>query len=197
MLWHRNKGACVPSVLLLRHGAHDDVGSRLTGRAPDGGLTERGRGQVRVVATVLETAPPTALYASPRRRTQETAGMIAQHFGLKVETVSALDEVDFGAWTGRTFDDLACDPRWAEWNAHRAFARCPGGESQAEAQARALAFAFEAAARSERPLLVTHCDIIRALHCWSERRSLNDIHAIDCAPASLSSLDLVQEVVAA
>src|SRR3712207_6782721 len=157
MFWKRNKGACVPSVLLLRHGAHEDVGRRLTGRAPDGGLTQRGRQQVEAAAAQLERSPPTAIFASPRRRTQETASIVARHFGLTVETSPALDELDFGDWTGRDFGELVSDRRWGEWNAKRATARCPGGESQGEAQARALAFAFEAAAHHERPLLVTHC----------------------------------------
>jgi broad specificity phosphatase PhoE len=121
----------------------------------------------------------------------ETATLVAEHFGLTVSSSNALDEIDFGEWTGASFIDLAADPRWSEWNTHRSTARCPGGESQGEAQARALAFAFEAAAASERPLLVTHCDIIRALICWSERRSLDDIHQVSCEPGSLSTIDLV------
>ena len=164
---------------------------RLTGRAPDGGLTEVGRGQVAEAATQLEQSPPTAVFSSPRRRTMESAALVAKRFGLRVVESSALDEIDFGSWTGAKFLDLAADGRWSEWNAHRSTARCPGGESQSEAQARALAFAFEAAAGSERPLLVTHCDIIRALVCWAERRSLDDIHAVSCEPGSLSTVELV------
>lgn len=164
---------------------------RLTGRAPDNGLTEAGRAQARAAAEQLDRNPPTAIFASPRRRTQETAALVAEHFGLAVTEAPEVDEIDFGGWTGARFVDLAGDRRWSEWNSHRATARCPGGESQGEAQARALAFAFEAAAASERPLLVTHCDIIRALHCWADRRSLDDIHSVSCEPGSLSTLDLV------
>ncbi len=179
-------------IHLLRHGAHQDVGQRLTGRAPDGGLTEEGRAQARAAASSLDGAPPTAIFASPRRRTMETANIVAERFGLTVTAADSLDELDFGEWTGARFSDLADDPRWTAWNRNRAEARCPGGETQSEAQARALAFAFEAAARSESPLFVTHCDIIRALHCWAERHSLNDIHDISCEPGSLSCLELLE-----
>ena len=163
---------------------------RLTGRASDGGLTEAGRAQVLAAARKLDEAPPTAVFASPRRRTLETAQMVAERFGLDVTAAPELDEIDFGDWTGARFADLAGDKRWSSWNSHRAMARCPGGESQGEAQARALAFAFEAAASTERPLLVTHCDIIRALLCWAERRSLDDIHSVSCEPGSLSTVEL-------
>lgn len=153
--------------------------------------------QVLAAARELERHAPTAIFASPRRRTQETAGIVAERFGIDVTTAVELDEIDFGDWTGARFADLAADLRWSAWNAHRATARCPGGESQAEAQARALAFAFEAAASAERPLLVTHCDIIRSLLCWEERRSLDDIHSVSCEPGSLSTLELALAEVAA
>lgn len=170
---------------------------RLTGRAPDGGLTEAGRAQARAAAERLDGHPPTAIFSSPRRRTLETAGIVAERFGIGVSQADALDEIDFGRWTGTRFVDLAGDKRWSEWNAHRSTARCPSGESQSEAQARALAFAFEAAASSDRPLLVTHCDIIRSLLCWAERRSLDDIHSVSCEPGSLSTLELSPAEVAA
>lgn len=180
----------MPSVYLLRHGAHGDVGQRLTGRLPDGGLVDEGRAQALAAAAAFERRP-SAIYASPLRRTVETAAILGKAFDLPVTLEPALNEVDFGEWAGKRFDELDCDPHWMVWNVHRDRARCPGGETMGEAQARALAFAFEAAARHERPpLLVTHCDIIRALHCWSERRSLKRIHDSDCPPGSLSTLDL-------
>jgi len=181
----------VPAVTLLRHGAHRDVGERLTGRALDCGLTDAGRAQVVAAAKLLKQDPPAAIYSSPRRRTLETSEIMAERFGLTVTTSEALDEIDFGEWTGLTFEQLDADPRWEQWNAHRSEAECPGGERQPAAQARALAFAFEAAAKHDTaPLLVSHCDIIRSLVCWAERRSLDDIHAVSCEPASLTALDL-------
>ena len=185
------------TVRLLRHGAHDDVGHRLTGRSTDRGLTTDGRRQVERAIAALERMPPTRIVSSPRRRTLETAAMVGIHFGLEVETAAALDEIDFGEWTGHSFAELDRDPRWTQWNARRASTRCPGGESQREAQVRALAFAFEVAAHHDQVLLVTHCDIIRALVCWSQQRSLDDIHAVSCDPGSLTVLDLVEARAAA
>ncbi|WP_300973861.1 histidine phosphatase family protein [Sphingomonas sp. LHG3406-1] len=184
----------MPIVHLLRHGAHDDLGLRLTGRAPDGGLSALGRTQAVAAARRLQADPPAAVYASPRRRTMETASIVAEHLGLEVMEAPALDEIDFGEWTGRSFLQLHDDPRWAVWNSRRSEARCPGGETMAEAQARALAFAFEVAATHDGPaLLVTHCDVIRALHCWSERRSLDSILDTQCEPGSLSVLALAAD----
>jgi broad specificity phosphatase PhoE len=193
----KQEGESVSSVTLLRHGAHADVGVRLTGRAADSGLTEQGRDQARTAAERLRLHPPSAIFASPRRRTRETAQIVGDLLGLPVSVSEALDELDFGEWTGLTFGELDDDPRWHQWNAHRGTASAPGGETQRQAQARALAFAFEAAATHARPLLVTHCDIIRALVCWSERRPLDRIHEIACEPGSLTHLDLVLQEQAA
>lgn len=181
----------MPFVHLLRHGAHGDVGQRLTGRLPDGGLVDAGRAQAEDAARRLASDPPSAIYSSPRRRTLETAAILGKAFALPVTECEALDEIDFGAFEGRSFADLEGEPAWREWNAHRSTARCPGGETMGEAQARALALAFEVASRHKRaPLLVTHCDIIRALHCWADRKSLDQILDVDCPPGSLSNLDL-------
>lgn len=200
LLRERNKrvGKSLAIVQLLRHGAHSDVGHRLTGRGTDHGLTHDGRRQAETAAAQLERSRPHAIYSSPRRRTRETAAIVADRLGLDVIEAPALDEVDFGEWTGRSFAELDRDPRWLRWNAERSRARCPGGESQGEAQARALAFAFEASARHRGPvLLVTHCDIVRALSCWAERRSLDEIHTLSCEPGSLTRIDLLADARAA
>ena len=177
------------TLLLIRHAAHRDLGQRLTGRARDGGLSEEGRGQADALARSLAVQPLAAVYASPRRRTQETALAVARPHGLPVRTSAALDEVDFGAWTGERFADLDGRPEWDRWNRERSLARCPGGESMGEAQARAVAFAIEASAAHDGEVaLVTHCDIIRALLCWEARRSLDEILSFDAPPASVTRL---------
>lgn len=134
-----------------------------------------------------------AIYASPRRRTLETAAILAARTGVEVDLAPPLDEVDFGEWTGREFAELDGSAEWDRWNSVRAEARTPGGESMAEAQARAVAFAIGVAAAHEGDvLLVTHCDIIRALLCWQERRSLNHILSFEAGPASATSLTILE-----
>jgi ribonuclease H / adenosylcobalamin/alpha-ribazole phosphatase len=179
------------TLLLVRHAAHSDLGDRLTGREPDGGLSPIGKQQAAGLAERLQSRPLSAVYASPRRRTQETARTIAKAHGLAVRTEAALDEIDFGEWTGRRFAELDGWPEWDRWNRERSVARCPGGESMSEAQARAVAFAIEASAAHEgHVVMVTHCDIIRALMCWHQRRSLDDILEFVAEPASVTCLEI-------
>ncbi len=168
------------------------MGTRLTGRGDEAGLTDAGRAEVGRAAALLADEPVSAVYASPRQRTIDTARLIAARHGLSVRLAAELDEIDFGDWTGADFADLDGRPEWDRWNANRADSRCPGGESMAEAQARAVGFAIEAAARHDGAVvLVTHCDIIRALLCWQERRSLDDILSFEAGPASVTALPIV------
>ena len=102
-------------------------------------LSREGLEQAEIVADLLGTEPLAAVYSSPRERAWYTARAIAEPHELKAEISDALDEVDFGDWTGRRFDELEGDPAWDEWNSARSSARPPGGESMAEAVARGVA----------------------------------------------------------
>lgn len=173
----------------MRHAAHGDLGQRLTGRGPETGLSREGREQARLLARRLCSEDVEAIYASPRTRTRATSEMIAADRDLAVEPADALDEIDFGDWTGRAFVELDGDPRWMRWNEARSSARCPGGESMAEAQERAARFVDEVAGKHDGTVvLVTHCDIIRALLCREHGRSLDDILSFEAEPASVTRL---------
>lgn len=180
------------SFLLVRHAAHGDLGERLTGRGPEGGLSAAGRQQTEALAARLSGEPIDALYASPRLRTQETAAAIAAASGTPVQLAAELDEIDFGQWTGCRFDELDGRPEWDAWNRVRSRARCPGGESMTEAVDRALSLlrALDERHAGGRVVAVTHCDIIRALLCWRDGRSLDRILSYEAEPASVTPFDL-------
>ncbi len=175
-------------VFLVRHGSHGDVGQRLTGHGPEGGLTPRGREEAAAAAETLATRGVAMLYASPRRRTQETAAVIGARCGLAVTTAEALDEIDFGDWTGRRFEDLAGDPAWDRWNNARASAAPPGGETMAAAVARAVAFVEGIATGPV--ACVSHCDVIRGVVAHYLGLSLDNLLRFEVAPASVTTLDL-------
>ena len=174
----------------MRHAAHADFGHRLTGRGSDGGLTQEGSRQADALATELSDEAVAAVYASPRLRTRQTAEAIAAVHSRPVIVAEPLDEIDFGAWTGRRFEELDGRPEWDHWNSRRSLARCPDGESMAEARDRAAAFVDEVGQRhpQQTVVLVTHCDIIRALLCREHGRSLDDILSFEAEPASVARL---------
>lgn len=179
-------------VHLVRHGAHGDLGQRLSGRSPGGQLSREGRSQVRRVAEVLAREDISAIQASPRLRTQETARIIARPFCLEVETVAALDELDFGNWTGRTFTELAGDSLWRHWNASRSTCRPPGGETMRAAVDRVIAHLadLDASQSGLTILCVSHGDIIRGTLAHYLGLSLDNILRFDVEPASVSTLTI-------
>lgn len=177
-------------ILLVRHAAHVELGQRLSGRRRDVALSREGLEQAEIVADLIAVEPIAAVYASPRERAYYTAREIADRYEQKVRIADALDEVDFGDWTGRSFDELAGEPEWKLWNEQRATARPPGGESMDEACARAVA-ALEDMTRDhpdQSVVAVSHCDIIRAVIAHYLGLSLDNILRFDIDPASVSRL---------
>ncbi len=112
---------------------------RLQGRHVDDPLSEAGRREARQAAEIFRGAAIAAVYASPLRRARETAQIIAQQIAREVQTVSALVEIDVGAWEGRSWDEIMAD----EPDAYRQFSARPdevpyrGGESLRDVYQRA------------------------------------------------------------
>ena len=174
-------------VILVRHGSHDRLNRILCGRMPGVSLGEQGRREAEALAPALAGFGASALLSSPRTRTLETARPMAKALGLAISEEPGLDEIDFGDWTGRPLPDLAADPRWQAWNAHRADHRPPGGESMQEAQGRAIA------ALADRPepclIAVSHGDAIRAVLLDLLGLSVSAYDRLVVEPASISVVE--------
>ena len=178
------------TILLIRHAAHVELGRTLTGRRRDVALSGEGLEQAEIVADLLGVEPLAAVYSSPRERAYYTARAIAEQHELKVQIADGIDEVDFGEWTGLSFDRLEGDPLWDQWNTARSIARPPQGESMEEACRRAVAQVEEIAAQHPDQLIamVSHCDIIRGLIAFYLGLPLDNLLRFDIDPASVSRL---------
>lgn len=180
-------------VFLVRHAAHDDVGRFLAGRKPGIRLGEAGRAQAGRLAARLVRERLDLVQASPRERTVETAGAIARASGLPdPEIVDALDEIDFGRWSGLTFPELNEDPAFRHWNEARATARTPAGEGMADVQARVVGhvetLVRERGGAGRRFALVTHADVVKAAVCHVLALPLDAWWRFDVEPASITTL---------
>ena len=155
-------------------------------------LSNDGLDQAAIVADLLGIEPIAAVYSSPRERAWYTARDIAEPHDLKVQAIDGLDEIDFGDWSGKRFAELEGDETWQEWNEARGSARCPGGESMAEAVARAIAAVEAIAAEQDEKTVVavSHCDIIRGVIAHTLGLSLDNILRFDIDPASVSRIEI-------
>lgn len=175
---------------LVRHAAHDLLSQVLIGRQDGVPLSEAGHAQVEALAERLAHFRITHIQSSPRERASQTARPIARRCRLAVEVCSALDEIDFGSWTGHRFDELADDPRWRRWNMERAQGAVPGGESMADVEARIVAHLLKM--HAERPrariVMVSHAEVIRTAVLHVLGMSLDEWRAVDVGPASITAL---------
>lgn len=178
------------TILLVRHAAHAQLGQVLTGRGDDVPLTPAGRAQAKALAERLAAGRLDAVHTSPVRRAQETARAIAGAAGLAETVAPGLDEIDFGAWTGKRYADLSGDPGWQEWNGRRADGRAPGGETMRGVQQRALDHLRAAARESAGAVIamVSHADVIRAAVAGVLGLPLGRILGFDIDPASVTRI---------
>lgn len=181
-------------LLLLRHAAHDLAGRALAGRMPGLGLNALGRAQALALAGSPALRGVQAIHASPQQRTRETAEPIAQRLGLVPQSAPEFDEIDFGDWTGKAFDELAQGDaaRWRHWCERRSQATPPGGEPFAEVARRACEGAHRLARQhpGQVVLVVSHADVIRAVIAGFLGLSLDELERFEIGCAGLSEIEL-------
>lgn len=176
--------------LFVRHATCAQTDHVLFGRSVDPPLDARGERQAAALAERLRRERPLRIETSPRLRARQTAQAIAAATGLVPTVRSALDEIDFGDWSGRRFDALARDPRWRLWNAERENACTPAGATIAGTQARLLHLLGTLARRfpGATMILVTHAEIVRSALLRALGAPPGDYRFIDVPPASTTTL---------
>jgi probable phosphoglycerate mutase len=174
---------------LLRHGERE-ASRTLVGRLPGYGLTARGRAEVAAAGERLAADNIAALYSSPLQRTRESAEIIAAKLGLPVAFRDDLLELDFGEWTGKTFDEIRDDPHWPAWSSQRSLAAIPGGETMRQVQRRVVEALIEIRERhaEQSVVIVSHGDVIRAALVFALGMPLDFYSRIEVAQGSLSTI---------
>jgi broad specificity phosphatase PhoE len=179
----------VKTIHLVRHGHHALLGDVLCGRMRGVELDQLGRRQMSLCAERIAPTPG-AIQSSPQLRTQQSAAILGLHLHLPVEMVPALDEIDLGDWTGRSFNDLAGDPDWRHWNAKRGSSRPPNGESMQELQLRVVQHLERLRDDPSDGALaiVSHAEPIRSALLYYAGIALDDFLSIPVDAASISTL---------
>ncbi len=175
---------------IMRHGEHSLHGRLLPGRMPGVGLSPRGREEAAWLAGRLAGEKVDALYSSPLQRTRETAEIVAERLALAIRERAGLIELDYGEWTGWTFDQVRGDPRWQAWTRSRSTAALPGGETMRDVQKRVVEALFDLAQEhpGEAVAVVSHGDVIRAALLFALGMPLDFYSRIEIGTGSLSTL---------
>lgn len=171
---------------ILRHGVPEG-GRRYRGHGVDDPLSELGWRQMW--AAVRDAGPWDAIISSPMARCRPFAEALAEHSGLSVAVDERLREVGFGAWEGKTADEVRAADRDAirRFYADPVSARPQGAEPLDRFRERvtaALADILEVHA-DRHVLIVAHAGVMRAVVCWMLDVPLVRMYHLDIANAAL------------
>lgn len=158
-------------LYLLRHGqtAYSKTGGYCGTPENDPGLTPEGSEMAKAFAIAYSHIPWTAIFASPLRRTIETAQPICDITGVPMQLKDGLKEIAYGEWEGlhptevdRTFHD-----DYVRWLTDPAWNAPPGGEKAVDIALRTWGLIHEVqqAYSTGDILLVSHKATIRILLC--------------------------------
>lgn len=182
-------------VVLLRHGQTGHTrGKRFSGSGgADMSLDATGRAQAAAAAACVSSyGVVDAVRSSPLARARETAAVVADALGLRVEIDEGLRETAFGAWDGHSFAEV--QERWpAELSAWLAStsAAPPGGESFEEVAVR-VRRARDRLVRDHpgrTVVAVTHVTPIKLLVCAALQAPLSALFRMDVPPGSITVVD--------
>ena len=150
---------------VARHGEVDwNAVGRLCGRT-DMPLNAKGLTQAHALAETLagEGVPFDCVIASPLQRARQTAAIVAERLGARLETDDRLVEQDFGIYEGQSNKDAGFLHARANFAVH-----CQGGESALQVAQRLYNFLDALRTRTElnRVLLVSHGSAIRVMQTY-------------------------------
>jgi len=189
--------AAATTLVLVRHGVTEHTTEkRFSGglASANPALSDQGRAQARETGAWL--APLKAdidlLVASPVRRTRETADLIADALGgVDVVEEPGFAEMEFGAWDGLTFLEVAEQhpedlEKWFGDFDHKP----GGGESFREVERRVLAardrLLEEHAGKTV--VIVSHVTPIKLLVAHALEAPLHAVYRMELVPASVTAL---------
>lgn len=154
-------------LFLVRHGATTASAEDRFAGASDVALADEGRRQATALARRLEPEPLAAVYASPLRRTRDTAAIVAEPHRLTPEPIEGLREIDHGHWEGlsRAEVEARFPDEYAGWEADPFTFAPAGGEAGIHVLARSLPVIRELVVRhaDQSVLVVSHKATIRLL----------------------------------
>jgi broad specificity phosphatase PhoE len=178
--------ALMAKFVLIRHGATDEMSKRLCGRMPGVALSAEGRAQARRLHAALVDVEFQAVLASPQQRAVETARAFSDAAGVEPR----FDEIDFGDWTGVTFEELSIRESWIHYNQCCSHQRPPRGESLVEVLGRSRSALEELAKGNDDAVfaIVTHLDVIRVIIAWALGMPFDLFTRISAEPGSVSEV---------
>jgi len=182
-------------LLLLRHEETENPRGILYGQK-DVPLSTAGRKKTEKLVAKLAAFPLTAVYASDLSRASYGARLLSEKSGAPLKITPHLREIDFGRWTGLTFEELLKIPEFRRRLQDPEKIRPPGGESLKDLSERALQVVSEIKARFSEGLVVVfaHGGLNRALIASLLDIPLRHFFSLEQHPGALNLLVFFSDV---
>ena len=172
-------------IIMIRHGQSlANAEHRFAGHS-DFDLSELGRAQAAAAAEHLygvEKEKVDVIYSSDLLRAHNTALPFAKKYGLAINDTEELREIYAGAWEGLAVSEI--EERFGRdfdvWKNDFSNSRCTDGEAVSELYERIVASVCRIARDNggKTVLLATHATPVRAIECYSQGKSGNEIHTV-------------------
>lgn len=179
---------------LARHGATQySLERRFSGGGGiDPPLAPLGIAQAEALAAeIARRGTAQRIIASPMLRAQQTAQIVSEATGLRVETLEGFRECNFGEWDGLTLTQVreGWPEHLREWLGSMSIAP-PGGESFEQLRARVLIARQQVVDRypGEDVLVVAHVSPIKVLVGLAIDAPLTSMYRMELPPCSLTTL---------
>jgi len=181
-------------ILLVRHGQVAGISpERFRGRS-DLPLTSEGRRQAELTAErISATWQPSAIYASPLSRCQDTGAAIGRPLSLTPTPLDGLIDIDYGEWQGLTPNQARA--RWPSqvdlWYRAPDQAEIPGGETLQFVRARVAVAVQSVCAQHPQDtiVLVGHDSVNRVLLLHALDASLEHYWRIRQHPCTINEIE--------
>src|SRR5579863_393220 len=186
------------TLWLLRHPEPEASARGRCYGSLDVALSEAGIRQAHSLAKALSTVPLRAIYSSPRKRCLEAASIVGSNRDCAVETVSALRELDFGEFEGRSYEEIAAlyPDIYRLWMERPTETRFPGGEAFGEMCRRVLEAARQLRSRhaGQSIALLTHAGVNRIILADALGMEQSGIFRIGQRYGAVNSIRYFQDV---
>lgn len=186
-------------LFLIRHGATTLSAEDRFAGATDVDLSDEGRRQARFLGERLADEKIAAVYASPMKRTRDTAASIAAPHSLDVKIEDGLREINHGRWEGLTRKEVESKlgSEYTSWEEDPFTFAPEGGENGLDVMARALPVVRRIVVGhpNQSVAVISHKATIRLVMCMVlgiDARGYRD--RLDQAPACLNVLDFKDPV---
>ncbi len=178
-------------LILIRHGATDWTFAKRYQGLTDIPLNAFGKKQIKRLADKLRGCKIDFFYHSLLKRAAESAAILAKKRKAKASADPRINEFHFGAWEGKTAQELlrAKDPFYRKW-CRGQWVTPPGGESLLHFKKRICSFLSDILKRHEGKTVavVSHGGPVRMIMLQSLRLPMRFFWSFYIEPGSLSVL---------